>query len=157
MTREDKTYFTRRISQGNKSDIIVVVYDIYLAYEDDAKLALRKNDTEGFGTAVQHMKDCVAHLVDALDFTYDIANKLYPLYDYVQRCLAKSLYQKKAAPLDEAAAVMLELREAFIEVAKADESSQQMQNAETVVAGYTYGRDSLNEVSIGGVNRGFYA
>ena len=42
-------------------------------------------------------------------------------------------------------------------MAGADESSRQMQNAETVVAGYTYGPGSLNEMTEGNRNRGFLA
>ena len=37
MKNEDRQGFARRIIEGNKSDIIVVLYDIYFSYEKDAK------------------------------------------------------------------------------------------------------------------------
>ena len=36
MTKEQKQEFTRRISQANKSGMIVILYDIFLAYIQDA-------------------------------------------------------------------------------------------------------------------------
>ncbi|MBQ9631488.1 MAG: flagellar protein FliS [Lachnospiraceae bacterium] len=157
MTNEDKTYYTRRISQGNKSDIIVVVYDIYFSYGEDAKIALAKKQWDAFDVAVRHMSEAVRHLMEALDFSYDIAGQLYPLYDFVLRCMSRALIKREMEPLAEADRVMKELREAFIEVAKADTSGRQMQNAQTVTAGYTYGRGSLNEMTEGAYNRGFLA
>ena len=157
MTKEDITYYTRRITQGNKSDIIVVLYDIYFSYEEDVRAALEKKDLTDLQLAIRRANEVVEHLKLDLDFSYDIARQLYPLYDYVQRCLSKALYRQDAAEGDHAAAVMKELREAFIEVAKADDSGREMQNAETVTAGYTYGPGSLSEVTDGGSNRGFFA
>ena len=157
MTKEDIGIFTRRISQGNRSDIIVVVYDIYFAYEEDALAAIKKSDMDAFAFAIRHMSDAVSHLMSALDFTYEISSQLYPLYDYTQRCLSRALYAKDINSIESASKVMSGLREAFIEVARADESGRSMRNAETVTAGYTYGPGSLNEISVGGSNRGFYA
>ncbi len=157
MTKDDKIYFTRRITQGNKSDIIVVLFDIYFAYEEDAKKALNESDRQQFADALGHMEMVTEHLKKALNFSYEMAAQLFSLYDYVQRSLAKAGYQCSKDGINDAAEVMKELREAFVEVAKADESSQQMQNAQTVVAGYTYGRSSLNEVTQGDGNRGFLA
>ena len=157
MTKEDITYYTRRITQGNKSDIIVVLYDIYFSYEEDVRTALEKKHTEDLQIAIRRTNEVVEHLKRALDFSYDIANQLYPLYDYVQRCLAEALHQQEVTEIDHAAAVMKELREAFIQVAKEDTSGREMQNVETVSAGYTYGMGGLNEVTDGGSNRGFFA
>ena len=157
MTKEDKIIFTRRITQGNRSDIIVVLFDIYFAYEEDARRALSSEDRQGFADSLEHMEQVADHLKQALDFTYELSAQLFALYDYVHRCLAKAGYRHRDQELDEASGVMKELREAFIEVAKADDSASQMQNAQTVVAGYTYGRGSLNEVTEGDRNRGFFA
>lgn len=156
MTKEDKIYYTRRITQGNKSDIIVVLFDIYFSYGQDAQAAVDSRDTEALRDAIRHMTAVVSHLKDDLDFTYDIAAQLYPLYDYVQRCLAKALYKRDSGQIEAAARVMNGLRDAFIEVARQDDSAARMQNAQTVTAGYTYGRNSLSEITDGD-NRGFFA
>ena len=156
MTNEDKKIFTRRISQGNKSDIIVVLFDIYFSYEKDACRCLEDKIRDAYADAVRHMSAVVEHLKADLDFTYDIALQLFPLYDYALRCLAKALYKPSLDQIEAAGKVMKGLREAFIEVAKQDESGGQMVNAQTVTAGYTYGRNSLSEIT-DGENRGFFA
>ena len=157
MKKEDINAFTLRISQGNKSDIIVVVYDIYFAYEKDARDAIEARDIDGMIAAIRHCTDAVSHLMNALDFSYEISLQLYPLYDFVRRSLAKTIYSLDTCHIDIASNIMKSLREAFIEVAKSDDSGRSMKNAETISAGYTYGRGSLNEFSDGGSNRGFYA
>ena len=39
MTKEMKQIFTRRITQANRTQLVVVVYDMLLTYLDDAKKA----------------------------------------------------------------------------------------------------------------------
>ena len=180
MTKEDISAFTRRISQGNKSDIVVVLFDIYFAYEKDARQILSEKDerktlsekdmgleldekdarqalNEKLQIVLRKANQVVEHLKGDLDFTYEIAYQLYPLYDYVERCISRAIYSQRKEPLDEASIVMNNLRDAFIEVAKADNSERQMRNVETVTAGYTYGRGSLNEITDIDANRGFLA
>ena len=51
---------------------------------------------------------------------------------------------------------MKPLWEAFVEVAKSDDSDSVMQNSQRVTAGLTYGRNNLNEsYDDGNLNRGF--
>ena len=48
MKQEQKQDFTRRISQSNRSELIVVIYDIIFAYMEDAKACLNAEDDTGF-------------------------------------------------------------------------------------------------------------
>ena len=46
MTKEMKQNYTLRISQANKSELVVIVYEMLLTYIEDAKAAHANGDTE---------------------------------------------------------------------------------------------------------------
>ena len=48
MQKEKIQEFTRRVSQDNRTSLIVTMYDIMLTYLDEAKAALEAEDREGF-------------------------------------------------------------------------------------------------------------
>lgn len=158
MDKNKKNEFSMRITQGNKSEIIVVVYEIFFSYLDDARQAIKDQDDVALAEGARRASSAVEHLKNSLDFKYDLANELYPLYVFTQKALTRAVYRRDESELDSARAVMQPLSEAFVEVAKQDTSKSLMQNGESIVAGYTYGRNSLNEASATyDKNRGFLA
>ena len=53
MKQEQVQIFTRRISQSNKSGLVVIVFDIIFAYIKEAKECLSADDYEGFKEALK--------------------------------------------------------------------------------------------------------
>lgn len=158
MTKEDINVYTRRITQGNRTDIIVVLYDIYLDYINTAISAFDNDDHEELKNAVYHCNEVIRHLEKDLNFAYDISVDLYKLYNFIQRMIAKFSYKKDKSLLEITIPIIRDLREAFAEVAEEDNSGRVMKNAQTVIAGITYGRGSLYEMTNdAGYKRGFYA
>ena len=158
MTKDQISEFTLKISSSNSTGIISVLYDIYFAYDQDAREALEAKDFDEFLHSIGKCSEVITHLQNDLDFKYDISKQLYPLYAFCQKSLGKSTYQATTTGLDESAIIMGKLREAFAEIAKNDKSNAVMTNAQHVVAGMTYGRAGLNESMNEGVRpRGFFA
>ena len=60
MTREQKQDYTLRITQANRSEIIVIVYDIALSYIDAAIQAFDDGNMEDFGANSRYAGRCVA-------------------------------------------------------------------------------------------------
>lgn len=157
MTKEMKQIYTERITSANRSELIVVLYDIYAEYLSDALKALNSGDLETFRSSVRKAEEVLVHLKSDLDFTYEISNELYAIYDYCHRLLSESLYKKDQKILFEAKKIMNNLKGAFEDIAKADTSKPIMQNAEKVVYGMTYGRSDVNSTLLKtGGSRGFY-
>lgn len=157
MTDDKKKEFTRRLSQCNSSEMIVIQYDIFFTYLEDALEAFELGG-EPFKQAIRHADAVLVRLQESLNFKYDIANQLYPLYNYSRRQLSLSLATHKRKPISNARNVMLKLYDAFSRIAKEDDSEPVMKHAQTVYAGYTYGRGSLNEAAVDDTtgSRGFY-
>lgn len=150
-----KQDFTRRLSQCNKGEMIVIMYEIVFVYLDEAKEAHNKNDYSAYKTAIKKAIDSIDTLIHALNFAYDISKQLYSLYVYSKRALAKAIYQNKIDGIIEAEDVLKRLYNSFQEVAKSDTSAPLMRNAQKVYAGMTYGKNDLNESYIDTIQRGF--
>lgn len=151
-----KQEFTRRLSQCNNGEMIVIMYDIVFAYMEEAKEAHRSNSYEEYKSAVKKAQGSIDTLIGALNLKYDIAKDLHKLYIYAKTCLAKAIYQNRLDGLEEAEKILKRLYTSFCEVAKTDTSGPLMRNTQQVYAGMTYGRTNLNESCIEDNHRGFF-
>ena len=151
-----KQEFTRRISQCNRGEMIVIMYDIAFAYMDEAKQAHENNQYEEYKQAIKRAQDTVDTLIKALDFKFEISKELHKLYVYAKNSLAKAIYQNRIDGIVDAEKVLKRLYASFCEAAKTDTSGPLMRNTQQVYAGMTYGRNSLNETCFEDNHRGFF-
>ena len=158
MTRECKQQFTLRITQANKTELIVILYEIVLGYMEDAEVALEAGNITEFRAALRKVRSCFGELIASLNLDYELAARLLSLYLYCNRELIKADARKEKEPLMHIRSVVSKLLEAYRELAGQDTSGPVMQNSQTVYAGLTYGKNSLSEnLADQGANRGFRA
>ncbi len=158
MIREKKQEFTRRLSNCNRSEMIVIMYEILFSYLDDGIQANAADDYEGFKLAVGKAGQVLARLMDDLDFTYEISNSLYAEYQFVNKLLAMAICKNTSQNLQDAKKVLKNLYDGFSEVAKHDTSEPLMQHTQQIVAGMTYQKGSLTEtLQNSEISRGFLA
>ena len=151
-----KQEFTRRLSQCNNGEMIVIMYDIVFAYMDEAKNAFAVNSYEDYKAAIRKSQGAIDTLIGALNYKYEIAKDLHKLYVYAKNCLAKAIYQNRTDGLEEAEKILKRLYTSFCEAAKTDTSGPLMRNTQQVYAGMTYGRTTLNENYFEDSHRGFF-
>ena len=158
MQKEQIQEFTRRITQSNRTGLVVVTYDILFAYLLDAKDAKEKLQWDVFKQSVRQAQKCIVELTETLDFSYELATQLYSTYVYCKELLAKAMYKRSEEELVECENLMKLLYESFVKVAEADDSEPMMKNTEQVYVGYTYGRNDVNASNPNTTtNRGFFA
>lgn len=158
MDREKVMDFTRRISQCNRSGLTLITYEILFAYLEDMKQAHEKQNQKDFKQSVHEVTRCINQLINTLNFEYEIAGQLYPIYQYCKEQIAMSLIKNDLSGAKVAEKLLRKLYEAFSGAAKEDMSLPLMQNSEQVIAGMTYQKDQLSEYSITGEeSRGFLA
>lgn len=158
MTKECKQQFTLRITQANKTELIVILYEMILSYLEDAENALENGEIAGFREALRKVRGCFEELVASLNLDYELAARLLSLYMYCNRELIKADIRKESGHLSHVRSVIEKLAVAYREVAKQDDSGPVMQNSQTVYAGLTYGKNSLSEnMADQGADRGFRA
>ncbi|MCQ2522064.1 MAG: flagellar protein FliS [Lachnospiraceae bacterium] len=157
MTNEKVKEYTLRITNANRSELIVILCDLLLSYNKEAVENLEKGDMDAFKNAMMHAKGCVRQLIGALNRTYDLAAALYELYRYAERQLSLAQIRQDLEPIAIVDKIFVKLKAAFEEMAKQDNSGAVMQNTQSVYAGMTYGRNQLNESMTSEANRGFFA
>ena len=160
MKAESVKIYTRRITSANKSEIIVIIYDIIEENLALAKKALAEGDRETYRNEIKQAISFVKELLVSLDMNYEVSKYLASLYIYVSRCLNFALVSGKKEEIEAAEKVLRKLGDSFREVAKTDESKPVMENTQRVYAGITYGRGlDLDETLVAPAmeSRGFRA
>lgn len=157
MNKEKKQEFTARVVNANRSELIVIMYDLIFTYMEDARADYEKDDWEAVKVDFDHMETVIRRLVQDLNHSYKVADELYALYQFCLRQLALAKVKKELTGMENAKAVLDNLYVGMKGMAKEDDTSPMMRNSQKVVAGLTYGKSSLSEVQLGDSNRGFYA
>ena len=160
MKAESIKIYTRRITSANKSELIVIIYDIIEENLTLAEEALLEGNRETFKKEIKQAVSFVKELLVNLDMNYEVSRNLASLYIYVSRCLNFALVSGKKEEIEAARKVVVKLGESFREVAKTDKSESVMENAQQIYAGMTYGKGlNLDETLINPAfeNRGFRA
>lgn len=155
--KQDKIQeYTLRITQSNRTQLVVIIYELILEYVEEARQCRKGNDLEGFADAIDKASGFVKELVGALDFQYEISRQLCSLYLYANRCLNTARRTKQTEELKGVDVVIKGLKESFNTIAESDTSGPVMKNTQAVYEGFTYGKDSRNQVFQNGEgNRGF--
>lgn len=155
MNSELKQQFTMRISQANKTELCVILYEMFMTYTDDAIQNQKDGDIKDFRINIQRARGCLKELMGSLNFDYEPAPTLLKLYVYVSKLLVTADLHNQIEPLQESDHIMGQLRDAFAELAKTVTTGPVMENAQTVYAGLTYGKNDLNVNLNESSNRGF--
>lgn len=151
MVDERKKEFTLRVTQANRTQLIVIIDEMILEYIQDA---LHGEDVvKNIGRA----KACVDHLKESLNFDYEIAGTLLHLYIHINKLLTRASVSLKKEYLEKAYGIVEKLRDNFEQIAKQDDSAPLTANAQAVYAGFTYGKNDINVNTDPGNNRGFLA
>ena len=158
MTTEKKQMFTRRITQANRTQLVVIVYEMLLTYLKDARAAYEAGNREELVQNLGLARDCIEELRGSLDFTYELSGNLFSLYGYADRELARDMFSLKIDNLDAVEMIFKKLHDAYQTISSQDESGPLMENTQSVYAGLTYGRTDLNESLVNyDAKRGFLA
>lgn len=145
MTRETKQIFTRRITQANSTQLVVILYDMTLTYLKDAADAYDIGCEEEFKKDMQCARNCISELRNSLNFSYDLSRTLFSIYAFADREIANDMSGVKTEHMTEIIQMFSKLREAYHTVSKEDTTQPLMENAQDVYAGFTYGRSDVNE------------
>lgn len=140
--------YAARVSQANRSELIVIMYEIILEDLKNGIKAYENSDIKTFGKELKHAQKFVSELINSLDFKYVMSYDLMQLYLYTNKRIIAAIIKKKPDDLESAIKVMNRLLVGFEGVAKEDTSEPLMQNTQQLYAGLTYGKGTLNETYI---------
>ena len=164
MKKNDIQTFSYRISQANRTDLVVITLDMAIQYIKDAK---EDQDINSYRQNLRNAKRVIDLLVSSLDMSYDISSQLFDVYMVVERYII-SAGSRRPEPegstagymrlLESCERMLTMLRKSFYEVSKMDDSTPLMQNTQQVYAGLTYSNGGgASEMLDAGANRGYKA
>ncbi len=148
MTKEQIQNFTVRIAGSNKTELVVVTYDIILTYIDEADTCYKANDLDGFLFNTKKARQYVNNLTANLDLQYSISYELLRLYMFIDKSLFQGILRKEPVNFECIGEMIGSLKGAFSEVAKTDTSAAVLNNTSEVYAGYTYSRGGSTGVNL---------
>ncbi len=146
MTKEQMLVFQTRVSRANRSELVVITYDIAIEYFNEAKEYFKKGDYDNFIACCKAVKKCFTDLLESLDYEYALSLDLQKLYLFLNNSMFQSIIKKEMINFEIVGEIMMKLRDSFVIIAKEDNSESVMQNTQQIYAGYTYGKGVLNEV-----------
>lgn len=159
MEKERLQEYAARVTQANRSELVVIIYEATLASIAEGKKYLADGQVEEARKEIARARGMITELMGSLDMQYSISHYLRQLYIYAYQELCQGIARRQPELFDHASDIFEKLLPSFQEVAKQDDSEAVMENVQAIYAGLTYGRGTLNETIGTGVdaNRGFEA
>lgn len=158
MTDAKKQEFTLRISQANKSQLVVILYELFFFYIEEAEASYAEGNLTDYKGELEKAHDCLNELIGSLNPEQELSQTLLKFYFYVSARIGAAIGSRNPEPLKAPKRLMLRHYEIYKADAVNDTSEPVMDRAQTVYAGLTYGKkDLIVNREDGAGSRGFYA
>ncbi len=158
MTQEKKQEYTLRITQANKTQMITILYEMVIDYILEATDAIRRGDKEEADIKLRNAQNCIDELIRSVNLRIDLGKMLHQIYIFSKKELIIAGVNYSANRIRKVEKNFRALHEAYKELESFDKSAPTMGNTQSVYAGLTYGKHSLNEdVTASSYNRGLMA
>ena len=145
MTNEKVKDFTFRVAGANKTEMIVILYDIAVTYAKDAIAAIEHNDRPLFREEVGKIRNTIKELMNSVNTSTDLGVTLLRLYIFCSGELTKGFIDYDKDAIYHVMSIIMKLRESYAEISKKDTSGPVMSNTEKVYAGFTYNKNCVPE------------
>lgn len=156
MTREKKSEFTLRISQANKTELIIILYEIAIAYIEDAMDLYNSDNIKDAKNCGNKALACIEEMQNNLHYEYDLAKKLKQLYLFMKKQIRTGVISGDFSGYDLVKKELSSLKDSYEQIKNTDTSGPVMQHTQTVISGMTYGKDKLlDSLTTECMSRGF--
>ena len=82
MRQELKKEFADRMIRSNRSELIVILYELIFAYFDDVREDFEQGDWEATKRDLDNAERVIRRLMDDLNFLYPISKQFFSLYHF---------------------------------------------------------------------------
>lgn len=143
MTKEKKNEFTLKISQANKTELIIILYDIAITYIEEASEAINSGNIDEAKSCGSKALSCIEEMQNNLHFEYDLAKKLKQLYLFMKKQLRAGMVSGDFSGYELVKKELKSLKDAYEQIKNTDKSGPVMVHTQSVISGMTYGKDKL--------------
>lgn len=158
MKEESKKAYVARVAQANPSQLISLIYEMMEECLTDTEEAIKQGNIGDYQKNMVQFRGFINELMGSLNYEYPISFDLRKIYVWMDKIAVEVLIQKENQKLTHLKDLVAKLKTGFDQVALQDERPAVMEHTQTIYAGLTYGKASLNEtMELGNENRGFRA
>ena len=111
-------YKSQQVTNAGPEQLTLMLYSGAARFVTENIKAVEEGRFDDAHKAHLRAQDIVLYLIDTLDMQYDIAKNLYQLYDYINFRLNEANLKKDATQLEEAKALLIDLRDTWCEAMK---------------------------------------
>lgn len=145
--------YTARISQASKVDLVIITYELIISKLEEAVENYQDGDMDLFVSSLKKAQQFLVHKIGSLNFDYKISYDLLSLYLYINDNINRSIFKLDPKALKNSIPILIKIKSGFEGIKDEDKSGSVMKNTQTIYAGLTYGKNSLNELSVDPDNR----
>ena len=118
MVNAAEAYRQNRILNAPPEHLTLMLYNGCLRFIDEGRDALEKKDYEEANNLLQKAQRIISEFRLTLNFDYEIAHQLLPLYNYIYDRLVEGNIKSDLNQIDDAKGIVTELRDAWVEAMK---------------------------------------
>ena len=125
MEKERLQEYAARVTQANRSELVVIIYEATLASIEEGKNYLKQGEIEAARHEIERARSMITELMGSLDLQYEISHYLRQLYVFAYRELCQGIANRDPEQLNHATDIFEALLPSFKEVAKQDDRSEE--------------------------------
>lgn len=159
MDKEKRQEYSTRVVQANRTELLVIVYEILQEELKQAMIEYERQDITAFDTALKNAQKFLNELMGTLDYQYELSLRLFSIYKFINKVIIRDRLQARDDELEACICLIGRIHDAYAQIVSEDREGPVMKNVQQVYAGLTYGKHALSEVSVDESNghRGLYA
>lgn len=159
MEKEKRQEYSTRVVQANRTELLVIVYEMLQEELKQAQVEYKREDIEAFDKALKNAQKFLNELMGTLDYQYELSFRLLSIYKFINKVIIRDRLQVRDDELEGCIRIIGRIHDAYAQIVSEDREGPVMKNVQQVYAGLTYGKHALSEVSVDESNghRGLYA
>ena len=118
MVNAAEAYKRQQVLTATPEALTLMLYNGALRFMTEGREAIEKKDYEEANNSLQKAQNIITEFRVTLNMEYEIAHQLLPLYNYVYDRLVEANMKSDVKQLDEAKAIITELRDAWAQAMK---------------------------------------
>jgi len=110
-------YQQQQVYTSPQDKLLIMLYDGAIKFCHQAKRAMQNKQTEDAHIFIIKAEKIIEEFMNTLDMNYEVAHKLYALYEYMYRRLVEANTKKDPEIIDEVLDFLSDLRKTWAEAA----------------------------------------
>lgn len=122
-------YRQSSVQTSTPAQLVLMLYDGAIRFIRAGLDGLKRDDLEKTNINFGKAQTIISELMSTLDYSYEISNNLYSLYEYTNFLLVEANIRKSPDKAEEAIGYLTELRETWLQASKIAAGQGQAESA----------------------------